>query len=282
MKNLRERIKNEVKQLCVRANTIIRPDVFKFLKEARLKENSEMGKKCLDILIVNAEMAEKNRTPICQDTGIISVFIELPEKYPLPKNLENLVDEAIAEAYTENGFRTSTVDSPLINRKLRKNNSPGFITIIPRREDKLKITVMPKGAGSENASFFKMLNPTATTEEVISYLMNELEEKIPFSCPPVVVGIGAGGTFDKAPFLARKALLRNIGEHSRDAEVARLEREILKRINDSGIGPCALGGNVTCLWVAIEAAPSHMASLPVAVNLSCHALRSASSEIPLV
>ncbi len=282
MKNLRERIRSEVKQLCVRANTILRKDVFKFLKEARLKENSEMGKKCLDVLITNAEIAEKNKTPICQDTGVVSVFIELPEKFPLPKNIENLVDEAVSEAYAENGFRTSIVDSPLGNRKLRKDNTPAFINISPGLEDKLRITVMPKGAGSENASFLKMFSPSVTTEEVISYLVDELGKKVPFSCPPVIVGIGVGATFDKVSFLARKALLRNVGEHSRDAEVARIEREILKRINNTGIGPCALGGNITCLWVAIESAPTHMASLPVAVNLSCHALRSASAEIPLV
>lgn len=282
MKGLRSRIKNEIKQLCIIANTVLRPDVLTFLKEARLKESSELGQKCLEILIENAELAEKNKTPLCQDTGIVNVFLELPEGYPLPINIETLIDEAIAEAYRESGFRASTVENPIDNRKPRRDNTPGFLTILPCQEDKLRITVMPKGAGSENASFLKMFNPGASKEEVISELVKELSSRIPFSCPPVIVGIGIGATFDKVTFLAKKALLRKVGEHSRDAEMALLEREILKRVNSLGIGPCSLGGDITALWVSIESAPTHIASLPVAVNLSCHALRSATIEIPLV
>jgi fumarate hydratase subunit alpha len=269
-----------VKQMLVEANTVLRDDVYAFLRQALAREESPHGKECLEVLVRNADLARANRTPICQDTGLVSVFLELPEGKRLPKGFLELLEEAVAEAYVDNGFRASTVFPPLGNRRNRGTNTPPFVTILPVEATRpARLTVMPKGAGSENASLIVNLRPSLSPEEFVDAIVPEIVARAARSCPPVVVGIGIGGTFDKAPLLAKRALLRRLGEHSRDPNVARLERHMLERINESGIGPCALGGSVTCLWVSIEMAATHIASLPVAVSMSCHALRSATVDV---
>lgn len=269
-----------VAKLLLEANTTLREDVLSFLREALSRETDERGRECLAVLVENAALARERRTPLCQDTGLVNVLLELPEGRRLPRGFLADVDAAVAQAYTEYGFRASTVYPPLGQRRNRGTNTPAFVTVLPvPATAPARLTVMPKGAGSENASFSTVFRPTADPEEVVTSIAREVVSRIPRACPPVVVGVGVGGTFDKAPLLAKKALLRRLGEHARDPEVARLERRLLSLVNESGVGPCALGGAVSCLWVSIEVAATHIASLPVAVNISCHALRSASADV---
>lgn len=269
-----------MKQLIVESNTRLRSDVLVFLREALRKEQSSIGKRCLKVLIENAEMAKENGTPICQDTGLVNIFLEIPEGFFLPRDLEKTMNKAISEAYNENGFRASTIFPPLGERKNRGDNTPGFLNILTSQGAFLsKVSVMPRGAGAENASFVMMLDPSTSEDDLLSIVSKEIVKRAPYACPPLIVGIGIGSTLDGAALLAKKALLRKLGKHSLNSNLAALERRFLDELNASGIGPCAFGGDTTCLWVFVEDAPTHMASLPVAVSISCHALRSASAEI---
>ncbi|MBL7073487.1 MAG: fumarate hydratase [Candidatus Omnitrophica bacterium] len=277
--NVRE-IEKKVKDLCAKANIVLRPDVnAAILKAYRSKNETFLAKKMLKILLENARVAKEEKLPICQDTGITEVFIKIGEKVILTGgNLTNAVNRGIKKAYAVNYFRKSVVRDPLL-RKNTRTNTPGILHVEITRGNKVKVTVMPKGFGSENKSALFMLNPTATAEEIERVSVAFVKNAGANACPPYVLGIGLGGTAASAAVLAKKALLRLIDKANKKHHLAELEKNIMKKANALKIGVMGLGGKTTVLGVNIEAAPTHIAGLPVAINLSCHALRSASATI---
>jgi fumarate hydratase subunit alpha len=249
-------------------------DVLAVLRQARETEESPVGREVLDRILENAELAVKERIPLCQDTGDAIVFLELgQEAHIVGGDLYTAVNEGVRQAYDEGYLRKSMVRQPFSARVNTKDNTPAIIytDIVPG--DKLKIMAMPKGGGGENMTRLAMLTPSRGRQGVIDFVANVVDEAGSNPCPPVIVGVGIGGTAEKAMMLAKKALARKIGEPSPDAEVAELEREILERVNKLGIGPMGYGGRVTALAVHIETFPTHIASMPVAVNLQCHSAR---------
>ncbi len=268
-----------VKELSLQANYHLRPDVFEALERAAKVEKEPLARDYLHVLLENASLAKENQTPICQDTGVVSVFLEVGEEVKLPPSLKEVVEESVVEAYQKGFLRNSMVKEPLFERRHTNRNAPPFLHLERVKGDKLKITVMPKGAGSENASFLLMLSPHYGLEGFKKELFSQLKRKIPYSCPPVILGICAGANFEAAPLYAKKSLLEKVGRDNSDKRLARLEEELLEEINSWGIGPGALGGKTTALAVHIVEHPTHMASLPIAFSVSCHALRSASKVI---
>jgi fumarate hydratase subunit alpha len=268
-----------VKELSLQANYNLRPDVLEALEKAAMEEKEPLAQDYLHILLENANLAKENQTPICQDTGMVSVFLEVGEEVMLPPSLEEVVEESVVEAYQEGFLRNSMVEKPLFERNHLERNAPVFLHLEKVKGDSLKITVMPKGAGSENASFLLMLSPHYGLEGFKEELFSQLKEKIPYACPPVILGICAGANFEAAPLYAKKSLLEEIGRKNLDEKLSKLEKELLREINSWGIGPGALGGKTTVLAVHIVEYPTHMASLPMAVSISCHALRSASKVL---
>jgi len=273
-------IQSTVKELCLRANFLLREDVYVGLKNSLRIEESECGREILEQLIENAQIAREQSIPICQDTGFVTVFAQIGQDVlVIDGDLNRAIENGVREAYKEGYLRPSVVSRPCFSRENTQDNTPPLIytSIVPG--DKLKIVVMPKGGGSENSSQLKMMGLSEGVGGVKEFVLEVISEAGANSCPPIVVGLGIGGTFDSVGFLAKKALLREIDKKSPDAEVASLEEELLQNINDLGIGPAGLGGRVTAMSVNIECFPTHMACLPVAVNISCHALRSAESVI---
>lgn len=266
-------IKKSVSDLCIRANCSLGEDVIKKLHEVMLNEKTPVGREILEQLIQNAEIAQNEEIPMCQDTGFAIVFLEIGQEVHLVGgDLGNAVNEGVSEGYTKGFLRKSMVGDPL-NRVNTGNNTPAIIhfDIVPG--DKIRIIVAPKGGGSENMSALKMLKPAEGEEGVKSFIIDTVKKAGPNPCPPIVVGVGIGGSMEKAAFLAKHALTRNLGEKSADQDTARLEQELLDSINKLGIGPQGLGGLNTALAVHIEKYPTHIASLPVAVNIGCHAYR---------
>ncbi|MCK4257902.1 MAG: fumarate hydratase [Halanaerobiales bacterium] len=265
-------ITREVARLCQEANFFLGEDVIKAFNRAILEEESEIGQEILNQLIKNAEIASREQVPMCQDTGYTVVFLEVGQDVQIQGNLEEAIHEGVRLGYANGFLRKSIVGHPF-RRTNTKDNTPAIIhtRLIPG--DTLKITVAPKGGGSENMSKIKMLKPADGKEGAMDFILQCVEEAGPNPCPPIVVGVGIGGTFEKAPFLAKKALLREIGSSNPDSEIAEMEKELLEKINRLGIGPAGLGGRITALAVHIEIFPCHIASLPVAVNLNCHAAR---------
>lgn len=268
-----------VKELSLQANYNLRPDVLESLVKAAKEERESLAQDYLHILLENASLARENKTPLCQDTGMVSVFLEVGEEVQLPFSLEEVVEESVVEAYQEGFLRNSMVERPLFERRHTERNAPVFLHLERVKGDSLKVTVMPKGAGSENASFLLMLSPHYGLEGLKEELFSQLKKKIPFACPPVVLGICAGANFETAPLYAKKSLLEKVGRENPDERLAKLEEKLLKEINSWGIGAGAFGGKTTALAVHIVEYPTHMASLPLAVSVSCHALRSASKVI---
>ena len=268
-----------LKKLLVEANTVLRPDVFEALKKAKEEETSENGQKVLSMLIENAEIAQKEKKPLCQDTGYVDFYFHWPEGVDVPGDLQEIADEAVKQTYREESYRFSIVDDPVFERKNTGDNSPANITVLPSREKELKITTMIKGAGSDNASAVLMLNPSSSEQDIIEAVLSQVKDFGAKSCPPLVVGIGIGASFDRVAYLSKKALLRPIDEANPDKKYAQLERKILEKINALGIGPSGLGGKATALNVSIEHAPCHMATLPIAINLNCYALRYAQTVL---
>jgi len=269
-------IQSTVKELCLEANYCLREDVYEGLKKSLKIEKSECGREILKQLIENARIAREQSIPICQDTGFVTVFVQIGQEIAITDgNLNRAIESGVREAYKKGYLRPSVVAQPCFSRENTQDNTPPLVyaSIIPG--DELKIIVMPKGGGSENASRLKMMGLSEGLEGVKDFVLEVIGETGANSCPPVVVGLGIGGTFDSVGFLAKKALLREIDKKNPDAQLALLEEELLQKINDLGIGPAGLGGRVTAMSVNIESFPSHMACLPVAVNISCHALRSA-------
>ncbi len=268
-----KQITENVAQMCKEAAYYLPKDVYEGLKRGRETEKSPVGQNVLDQIIRNAEIARAEDRPYCQDTGMTIVFLKVGQDLHITGgNLEDAINEGIAKGYTEGYLRKSVVAEPLFNRKNTQNNTPGVIytEIVPG--DKLEITVAPKGFGSENKSGVKMLVPADGVEGVKKAVMDIILHASMNPCPPMVVGIGIGGTMDRAALLSKKALTRSIDQRNPMPEYAKLEEELLELINQTGIGP-QLGGTTSALAVNIEWGPTHIAGLPVAVTICCHAMR---------
>jgi fumarate hydratase subunit alpha len=267
-------ITQTVAQLCQQANFVLGEDVLSALNQAQPTEKSPLGREVLSQLIENARIAKEERLPLCQDCGIAVVFLEIgQEVHIIGGDLYAAIEEGVRQGYTEGYLRKSIVNKPLSARINTKDNTPPVIhsEIVPG--DRLKITVMPKGAGAENMSQLAMLKPSDGRQGVIDLVVRTVDEAGGNPCPPLIIGLGIGATGEKAMLLAKKALLRKVAEPNPDPEIAELEREILARVNALGIGPLGFGGTTTALVVHAEVIPTHIASLPVAVNLQCHSAR---------
>ena len=267
------RITDTVKRLCIQANVILPEDVKNCIIKRKSEENWAPAREILDRIEENFELAAAENVPICQDTGVACVFLEIGQEVHIAGgDITQAVNEGVRQGYAEGYLRKSVVRDPL-DRVNTGDNTPAMIyyDIVPG--DKIKITVAPKGFGSENMSQIKMLRPSDGIEGVKAFVLKAVEEAGPNPCPPIIVGVGIGGTFDKAALLAKKALLRDTGTPSADPLYAKLEEELLEKINALGIGPQGFGGKTTALAVAVEHYPTHIAGLPVAVNINCHVAR---------
>ena len=263
-----------VSRLFQDANFFLPEDVLASLKQARESEESPVGREVLDRILENSDIATKERIPLCQDCGAAVVFLELgQDAHIVGGDLYTAVNDGVRQGYEDGYLRKSMVRLPYSARVNTKDNTPAIIytDIVPG--DKLKITVVPKGGGAENMTRLAMLPPARGRQGVIDFVVNAVDEAGSNPCPPVIVGVGIGGTAEQTLMLAKRALLRKVGEPNSDAEFAQLEKEILKRVNNLGIGPMGYGGRITALAVHVEVFPAHIASLPVAVNLQCHSAR---------
>ena len=267
-------ITEAVKRLCIKANCYLPADMKSCIESSHAGEKWPQAKDILERIIENYDIAEREDRPICQDTGLACVFISVGQDVHIEGNLTDAINEGVRQGYTEGYLRKSVVRDPL-DRVNTCDNTPAMVyyDIVPG--DKVEIIVAPKGAGSENMSQIKMLKPSDGLQGVKDFILKVVEEAGPNPCPPIVVGVGVGGTFDKAAFLAKKALIRPVDERNADPFWADLELEMLQRINELGIGPQGFGGKTTALCVNIEPYPCHIASLPVAVNINCHVTRHA-------
>jgi len=262
-----------VSRLAIEANTFLGEDVLRALEVAAAREESPLGRQVLAEILENDRLAASERLPICQDTGAAVVFVEMGEEVSIKGgSLFDAIHAGVRKGYVEGYLRKSMVADPL-RRQNTKDNTPAIIHLELVPGDRLKITLLPKGGGAENMSRMAMLTPAHGAEGVKQFVLETVEKAGPNACPPVVVGVGIGGTFDTVGMLAKKALLRPVGSIHPDPFYAEMEKELLERINNLGIGPMGYGGRVTALAVHIEAAPCHIVSLPVAVNLQCHAAR---------
>lgn len=269
-----EAITETVARLCQEANFFLGEDVLAAIRSARVQEESEVARQVLDQLLENAKIAAKELIPLCQDCGATVIFLDIGQDVHLVGGDLNIaVEEGVRIGYDKGYLRKSMVSQPFTARVNTKDNTPPIIhsQIIPG--DKLKISVAPKGGGSENMSRFTVLKPAQGRQGVIDFIVQAVEEAGGNPCPPVIVGVGIGGTAEKTMQLAKRSLLREIGRHNNNPEIAELEAEMLKHINCLGIGPQGFGGRTTALAVHVETFPSHIASLPVAVNLQCHSAR---------
>ena len=267
-----------VARLCVQANTRLPPDVAAALERFRREEPWPLAGETLDRLQENLDLAEARSLPICQDTGMACVFVELGQDLHIQGNLEEAIHEGVRQGYGEGFLRKSIVADPL-RRVNTGDNTPAAITVRIVPGERCTLTVAPKGFGSENMSRLGMLKPADGVEGVKRFVVETVRLAGPNPCPPTVLGIGIGGSFDKVAALAKHALLRPLDERHPDPFYAALEEELMEEINALGIGPQGFGGRTTCLGLAIETAPTHVAGLPVAVNVSCHVTRRASAEL---
>ena len=269
-----EQITETVARLCIEANYYLGDDVLKALRQARDAEVSPVGREVLDQILENADVAREEEMPLCQDTGLTVVFLEVgQDAHIVGGDLYEAIQEGVRRGYEEGYLRKSVVDKPYSARINTRDNTPAVIhtQIVPG--DKLKITVVPKGGGSENMSALAMLKPADGRQGVVDFVVETVKKAGANPCPPTIVGVGVGGTVEKTMWLAKYSLLREVGQPSPDPEVAELEREILERVNKLGVGPQGLGGSTTSLAVHVETHPCHIASLPVAVNIQCHSAR---------
>ncbi len=269
-------ITKAVKKLCIDANHELSPDMEKALNDAKAREESPLGKQIFEQLKDNLDIAKKDRIPICQDTGMAVFFIKVGQDvHFVGGSLTDAINEGVRQGYTEGYLRKSVVSDPLI-RKNTGDNTPAIIhyDIVPG--DKVQITCAPKGFGSENMSRVFMLKPADGEEGVKDAIVQAVKDAGPNACPPMVVGVGIGGTFEKCAEMAKEALTRSTGTHSDIPYVADMEKEVLERINKLGIGPAGLGGRITALAVNINTYATHIAGLPVAINICCHVNRHAS------
>ncbi len=263
-----------VSRLFQEANFELGEDVLAALKQARQEEVSPPGREVLERILENADIAARERIPLCQDCGVAVVFLELGQEVHITGgDLYKAVDEGVRRAYDKGYLRKSAVRQPFSARKNTGDNTPAIIYTEVVPGDRLKITAMPKGGGAENMTRLAMLLPARGRQGIIDFVVRTVEEAWSNPCPPVIIGVGIGGTAEKAMMLAKQALARKIGELSPDTENAELERDILSQVNNLGIGPMGYGGRITALAVHVESFPAHIASLPVAVNFQCHSAR---------
>ena len=268
-----------VKRICIDTNYRVDPGIMKAFKQGLKSEKSPVGKEILRQLIRNAEIAAKERIPICQDCGLAVVFVELGQEVQLSGGgLKEAIEEGVRQGYREGYLRKSVVKDPVV-RVNTGDNTPAVIhtEIVPG--DKVKISVAPKGGGSENMSRLKMMKPADGEAGIKELVRQTVQEAGPNPCRPIVLGVGIGGNFEMSALLAKKALLRKLGKPNKDKQLAKLERELLAIANSTGVGPQGAGGSVTCLGVAVESRPCHIASMPVAVNVNCHVSRHGSAII---
>ena len=271
-------IEDTVARLCIEANLRLPPYVINAIERAEKAEPWDGAKRILSLLGDNVRIASEKTLPVCQDTGMACVFVELGQDVHIEGDFEQAVNNGVRRGYGEGYLRKSVVCDPLC-RVNTGDNTPALVTVKLTRGDKMRITVMPKGFGSENMSALKMLKPADGVDGVKNFVLETVEKAGANPCPPIIVGVGIGGSFDKAAYLAKHALLRPVNEPNPDEYYAALERELLDKINALGIGPQGFGGKTTALAVLIEAMPTHVAGLPVAVNISCHATRRASASL---
>lgn len=274
----REAVTDAVRRLCLEANYRLRPDVLDALRRAAASEESPLGRKTLIELVANVEIAGAEKIPICQDTGYVTVFIDMGQDVCPPEGLAEAVEQGVRLAYTEGYLRKSVVSRPLSARDNTGDNTPPFIHIEQVPGDRFRIVVMPKGGGSENAGALRML-PVAGGADAVRDFVLETAEKGALACPPLILGVAVGGSLDTAGLAAKKALLRPIEDLNADPHLAEFEAELLSAVNDLGIGPAGLGGRTTALAVKVTELPTHIACLPAAVGVSCYALRWAEASL---
>lgn len=262
-----------ISELCIEANYYLDEDVLESLQKAFIMEESPIGKNVLQELIANAKIAKEEQVPLCQDTGFTVIFIELGQDVRLVGgDLYDAINKGVREGYIKGHLRKSIVTDP-INRINTKDNTPAVIHLDIVPGDKMKITLAPKGGGSENMSAVKMLKPSEGSKGVVDFVVDTVKKAGSNPCPPIILGVGIGGTFEKVSFLAKKALLRKLGQPNPNPFYEDMEREIFCKVNKTGIGPQGFGGRITTLAVHIETYPAHIATLPVAVNINCHSSR---------
>jgi len=268
------RITDAVERICIEANCELSEDVMEALRKGLEMEESEIGREVLKRILENAEVARRERLPICQDCGTAVLWVEVGEDLRVEGgSIEEAINEGVRRGYSKGYLRRSIVSDPLFDRVNTGDNTPAIIHYRVVPGDRLRIVFMPKGGGSENMSALRMLTPAEGVEGLKKFVLETVERAGPNPCPPLIVGVGVGGNFETAAILAKRALMRRVGEPHPSPRVAQLENELLEEINSLGIGPQGLGGRITALAVHIEVYPCHIASLPAAVNLQCHAAR---------
>ena len=266
-------ITNTVKELCIEANYYLSNDIKEALNIAKENETWSLAENILDQIILNGDISKNEKIPMCQDTGMACIFLEIGQDVHITGGLlEDAINEGVRQGYEEGYLRKSVVKDP-INRVNTKDNTPAIIYYDIVEGDKIKITVAPKGFGSENMSRIKMLKPSDGINGVKDFIIETVKLAGPNPCPPIVIGVGIGGSFDKVAYLAKKALIRPINQRNIDVFYKELEEEMLEKVNELGIGPQGFGGKTTALGLNIEVYPTHIAGLPVAVNINCHATR---------
>lgn len=273
------KITDLVEQLCIEANCILTDDIYTSLNRCKECERSPLGKDILGTLVENADIAREGMNPICQDTGMTVVFVTIGQDVHIEGGLlEDAINEGVRRGYEKGFLRKSVVKDPL-DRINTKDNTPAVVHYEIVEGDKLHITVAPKGFGSENMSRLQMLKPSQGLQGVKDFVINTISEAGANPCPPIIVGVGIGGTMEKSALLSKKALLRPVGQQSENPMLAALESELLESVNALGIGPAGFGGTTTALSVNILTYPTHIAGLPVSVNIGCHATRHAEGEL---
>jgi fumarate hydratase subunit alpha len=271
-------ITETVSNLCIQANTDLCFDIVQAINDAYEAETWEPARETLLNIKENIKIAKEKELPICQDTGMVSVYIIMGPDVHINGDLVKAVNDGVSDGYTRGFLRKSMVRDPL-RRVNTEDNTPAFITIEPAQGDYFKIIVSPKGCGSENKCKLKFLNPTDGEDEIVRFVVDTVKEAGAAPCPPIVIGVGIGGNFEKVAYLSKKALLRPLFKHNSDPYYANLEKRVMEEVNKLGIGPQGFGGRTTCLGVAIETLPTHVAGLPVAVNISCHVTRRKCAEL---
>jgi fumarate hydratase subunit alpha len=266
-------VSEKVKEMCIEANYALPKDIYALLKKGISQEEMPLSKGTLEVIKRNADIAKSKKRPICQDTGMACIFIELGQDVHIEGNLTDAINEGVRQGYVEGYLRKSVVADPLFERKNTNDNTPALIhyEIVPG--DKLKIIVAPKGFGSENMCQLKMLKPSDGVEGVKQFVLDTVEQAGPNPCPPIVIGVGIGGNFENVALLSKKAMLKDANEHHEDPRYSALEKELLESINALGIGPAGYGGATTALSLHIETLPTHIAGLPCAVSICCHVAR---------
>lgn len=267
-----------VRALCIKANIELREDILSALKLARKKETSSKAKRILGVIIENARLAKKKTLPICQDTGMVVAYLKIGQDLKIKGDIKNSVEKGVDQAYAQGYFRKSIVRDPLLRKNTGTNLPPVIHTDIIRG-NRLDITIAVKGFGCENASLTRMFRPTDSVALIEDFIVDSVKQLGSKACPPMYIGIGIGGTLDKAVLLSKEAVFRPVNKFNKETHIAKLEKSILKKVNNLKIGPMGVGGKTTAFGVSVLTYPTHIAGLPVALNISCHATRTAQKVI---